>query len=114
MQKYKLGNSKLMDRQISRRWIKRGFLILVLLIFGASAFTIGSRVYVQQADPQAIVVAESVEVFSGPGEDTIAEFNLHAGAQVKLIERRGQWARLALPGDQFQGWAPVEALEAIY
>jgi hypothetical protein len=39
----------------------------------------------------------------------LAEFTLHAGAEVRVVERRAGWARIALPGD-LQGWAPGEAV----
>ena len=44
---------------------------------------------------------------------TLFAFSLHAGAGVRILETRGQWVRLALPGEQFQGWVPLEAIEAI-
>ena len=88
-------------------------LVLVVLLFGLSAFTLGSYLYMENTRPSAVVVADSVEVLSGPGEDYITEFDLHAGAGVRILETRGQWARLALPGEQFQGWAPLDVVEAI-
>ena len=54
-----------------------------------------------------------MNVTSGPGEQYVTEFTLHSGAEVRLIERRDYWVRLALPGGQLQGWVPAEAVEAV-
>ena len=95
------------------RSVVQAALILVVLLFGVSAFTLGSRVYLESNSPGAIIVTDSVEILSGPGEDYITEFSLHAGAQVIIQETRGQWVRVALPGEEFQGWAPLETVERI-
>lgn len=88
-------------------------LVFALLVFGISAFTLGGRIYAESANPPAIVTVESVNVISNPGDSGVTQFTLHSGAQVILLETRGQWARLTLPGDQFQGWVPVETVEGI-
>jgi len=88
-------------------------LVLVLLIFALSAFTLGSRVYAESTHPVAVVTAESVDVLSDPVEGGVTQFTLHSGAQVILLDIRGQWAQLSLPGGQFQGWLPVEAVEEV-
>ena len=88
-------------------------LILVALLFAINAFTLGSRLYVEASSPQAIVVIESMDLYSGPGEDNLTEFTLHSGTQVNLLETRGQWVRISLPGEQSQGWGVRGAVERI-
>ncbi len=88
-------------------------LVFSLLIFTLSAFTLGERIYTEISSPPAIVTVESVEVVSNPGQDGVTQVTLHSGAQVILLETRGQWARLSLPGDQFQGWVPVGTVEEL-
>jgi len=83
--------------------------VAVLLL--ASALTLGIKL-LDERNPAAVVVAAEVEVYSGPGDDYLAEFTLHAGVEVRLIERRGDWVRIALPGD-LQGWAPGEAVREL-
>jgi uncharacterized protein YgiM (DUF1202 family) len=95
------------------RAVLQAGLVLVVLLFGLSAFTLGSYLYMENTRPSAVVVAESVDVLSGPGEDYITEFSLHAGAGVRILETRGQWVRVALPGEQFQGWVLLEVVETI-
>jgi uncharacterized protein YgiM (DUF1202 family) len=88
-------------------------LILVTLLFTINALTLGSRLYMETSSPQAIVVVESMDLYSGPGEDYLTEFTLHSGTQVNLLETRGQWVRISLPGEQSQGWATIGAVERI-
>lgn len=82
---------------------------VVLLVL--SFFSVGARLVEMRRLP-AVVVAPAVEVRSGPGADYLAEFTLHAGAEVRVIEERDGWMRIALPGD-LQGWAPGDAVEAL-
>jgi hypothetical protein len=88
-------------------------LLFVVLVFSLSALTLGGRVYAESTSPPGIVVVESVDVVSNPGEGGITQFTLHSGAKVLLLETRGQWARLSLPGDQIQGWVPTETVDGI-
>jgi SH3-like domain-containing protein len=66
-----------------------------------------------QQRPPAVVVAQEVEMRSGPDDRYLIEFTLHAGAEVRVVERRGDWVRAALPGD-LQGWAPNEAIIELF
>jgi hypothetical protein len=83
--------------------------VAVLLVLGM--LSVGIRVSEARSSP-AVVVVQSVEIHSGPGVDYLAEFTLHAGAEVRVLEQRDNWARITLPGD-LQGWAPSEALEEL-
>lgn len=96
--------------------LKEGLLyaqILIALLLVGGIFSLGTRLYVEANAPQAIVVAQEVTAVSGPGEQYIAEFTLHSGAEVSLMEQRSGWTRIALPGDQFQGWIPTAAVETV-
>jgi tetratricopeptide (TPR) repeat protein len=88
-------------------------LILSGLLMLVAALSLGSRMYVENNRQQAVVIAEVIEVSAGPSTDTITEFDLHSGAEIDLLEQRGEWVRLTLPGGQVQGWVPAEAV-AIY
>lgn len=88
-------------------------LILSGLFMVLAAFALGSRMIVENNRQQAVVIAAVVNVSAGPTADTITEFNLHSGAEIELLEQRGNWVRLALPGGQVQGWVPAEAV-AVY
>jgi tetratricopeptide (TPR) repeat protein len=77
--------------------------------------SIANRYYTEWVYPAAVIVAEEIDVTSGPGsaEQYLVEFNLHSGAEVSLIESRPGWRRIALPGNDFQGWVPDEAVELV-
>ena len=83
--------------------------VLVLL----SAASLGARLLLDGSEGDAVIVADSIEVMSGPGDRYVTEFELHAGAEARLIEERGSWARVALPGDELQGWVPAAAVELV-
>jgi tetratricopeptide (TPR) repeat protein len=81
--------------------------IATLLILGL--LSIGIRYIDEHGQPPAVVVAAEVKVRSGPGDNYLTEFSLHAGAEVRVVEQRGGWIRIGLPGG-LQGWAPGEAV----
>ena len=85
-------------------------LILSGLVMVLATFSLGSRIYVENGREQAVVIADVVDVSAGPSTDTITEFDLHSGAEIELIEQRGDWVRLSLPGGQVQGWIPAETV----
>ncbi|MCP4542339.1 MAG: tetratricopeptide repeat protein [Chloroflexi bacterium] len=84
--------------------------VAVLLVLGM--LSVGIRVSEMRGSAAAVVVAQSVEVRSGPGTDYLAEFSLHTGAEVRVLEQRDDWARIALPGD-LQGWVPGETVKKL-
>ncbi|NJN94349.1 MAG: hypothetical protein HC875_09790 [Anaerolineales bacterium] len=96
-----------------RRWggLTIGLLGIFLL---AGVISMVNRSYREQDSPAAVIVAESIDVTSGPGTSAqyLVEFTLHAGAEVSLIESRAGWQRLSLPGD-LQGWVPDTAVEPV-
>jgi tetratricopeptide (TPR) repeat protein len=102
----------LVYRHARREWLQYA-LILVALLFMIAAFSLGSRVYLENSRPEAVVLAEEVDVLSGPGAQYVTEFTLHSGAKVSLLENRGKWSRLALPGEQLQGWVAAETIAAV-
>lgn len=94
-----------------RSGLRYGIVVTAVLL-GLSLLSVGIRVADGRGRAPAIVVAERIEVYSGPGTDYLTEFTLHAGAEVRLVELRNDWVRIVLPGD-LQGWAPSKAVERI-
>ncbi len=90
-----------------------GAIVGVILLIGL--FSIGNRYYLQQTSPVAVIVAQDVDITSGPGsgDQYLIEFNLHSGAEVRILASRPKWRRIALPGNNFQGWLPAEAVELV-
>ncbi len=89
--------------------------IVTVLALCLSVAALGSRLYEEWTEPAGIVVANAVDVTSGPGKQYTTEFTLHSGTEIKLLEYRGEWVRLALAseGEQLQGWMPTQAVEAV-
>ncbi len=83
----------------------------LVLIIGVAA--LGSRLYAKNVNAEGVIVAGEIDVTSGPGSQYSQEFSLHSGTEVKLIEQRENWTRLAIPGSELQGWIPAGAVEAI-
>lgn len=88
-------------------------LVVTSLVLIVGIFALGSGLYVENSHPEGVVVATEVNVTSGPGSQYVTEFTLHSGAEVNLIETRGNWARLAVPGNAMQGWIPLDGVETI-
>lgn len=100
-------------RPAVRRWCGLGIGLLGIFLL-AGVISMVNRSYREQNYPAGVIVAESIDVTSGPGtsEQYLVEFTLHAGAEVSLIESRAGWQRLSLPGD-LQGWVPETAVEQV-
>lgn len=96
-----------------RRWllIASGVIALFLVV---GLLSITNRTFAAENTPPAVIVAPEVDVTSGPGGtgQYLVEFNLHAGAEVRVLESRSGWQRITLPGD-LQGWVPDEAVELV-
>ena len=88
-------------------------LIATGLVLAVGIISLGSRLYVKNSQPEAVILAEEVDVTSGPGAQYVTEFTLHSGTEVRLLEARGNWTRLALAGDELQGWVPASTVEAV-
>lgn len=89
----------------------------VLLLVGAAVVifavvSLASRWWVLDYRPAAVVVQQQVQVMSGPGENYLELFMLHAAAEVRFVEIRDGWVRFALP-DSRQGWLPADALKRV-
>ncbi len=98
------------------RW-RRLFVIvmaIVAIFLAAGLFSIANRYYSEQRYPPAVVVVPQVDVTSGPGgaDQYLVEFELHSGAEVRLVESRPGWQRLTL-ADNLQGWVAEETIERV-
>ncbi|MEZ4862532.1 MAG: tetratricopeptide repeat protein [Caldilineaceae bacterium] len=87
-----------------------GLSVLLLLL---STVSLGGILYTESRWPPAIVLSPEIAVVSGPGTQFTTEFTLHSGAQVSLLETRGDWVRIALPGEQLQGWTPAATVATV-
>jgi hypothetical protein len=97
---------------VPRLWQLFGWVAAVLALFLAIGLvSTVNRLYTDWQYPPAVIVAQEVDITSGPGgaDQYLVEFSLHAGTEVQILESRPDWQRISLPGD-LQGWAPAEAV----
>jgi tetratricopeptide (TPR) repeat protein len=101
-----LGARLFKPRSEALRWLS--YTVLVPLL------TVVVSLGIRQASPQRVVVVvpQEIEAQSGPGEDAVVRFKLHAGTEVELRDRRDGWLRIALPDGQ-QGWIESDWAEVV-
>lgn len=81
------------------------------LLFGAVAY--GEYAGDRHWRSVGIITAETAEVFSGPGERYASRFNLDAGDEATIIQTRGGWSRVSIPGSQLGGWIKQSDAETV-
>ena len=103
----------ILSRRLRRYCLWVAAILGIFLLVGI--FSMANRYYTRQTTPEAVVVATEVDVTSGPGasDQYVVEFNLHSGAEVLVTEQRPGWRNIALPGNDFKGWVPAEAVEQV-
>jgi tetratricopeptide (TPR) repeat protein len=88
----------------------------VLIVVGLAAFIgivlLTGRLAASRLRPPAVVVVKTVPVMSGPGTQYLELFELHAAAEVTVVDTRGEWTRFHLP-DGREGWIPDAAMERV-
>jgi tetratricopeptide (TPR) repeat protein len=88
-------------------------LVVASLLLTVGLVGLASRLHIEKARYEAVVVAQEVSITSGPGSQYVTEFALHSGTEVSLVETRENWVRLAVAGAELQGWAPADAVETV-
>jgi hypothetical protein len=91
--------------------------IIASLLLAVTGLSLGSRIYAERTQPVGVVVADVLPVSSEPMpvSSTVSEiqFSLHDGDEIHVIEIRGEWARLSVPGNALGGWAPADSVVTI-
>ena len=82
-----------------------GVLVIGLLL-------LGSRLYVDSNRPSAVVIDLGAPVMSGPGSGYLQHFQIHAAAEIRILDTRGSWVRFELP-DGRQGWISSDSIERV-
>jgi len=88
-------------------------LIAVLILLATSGASLGSRLYVENSQPEAVVVAPKVTISSSPGAEFLTDLTLTSGKEVIITEIQGEWAQLSIFGSGFEGWIPLDTVEFI-
>jgi tetratricopeptide (TPR) repeat protein len=98
------------------RWrrLSAGTMAILAILLLIGLMSMANRLYKETQSPPAVIIAPQVDVTSGPGggDQYLVEFELHAGAEVRLLESRIGWRRITLPGS-LEGWVPGEAVEPV-
>lgn len=85
---------------------------LALILVAVSGAALASRLVTDTIQPGAIIVAGQVALSDLPGEGQSTPYTLSGGTSVNVVETRGNWARLSMPGG-VGGWIPQEAVEPL-
>ncbi len=100
------------------RWLRggstaqrRALYASVAAVILVGAITCG-RWYQERVRDQAVVVADAVDVRSGPAATFPTLFGVHAGLALNVQGQRDGWAKVSLGGD-WQGWIPADAVEHV-
>lgn len=98
-------------RLFYRRTEVLGWIVTAVLIVTVAT---GGSLAVRYLMPMriAVVTAPEIDAHSGTSDDTIVRFKLHAGSEVRLVERRGDWLRVRLPDGQ-QAWIDARYAEVV-
>lgn len=86
-----------------------GILIAPLILF--SIFLI-SKIHSENFVEKAVILAEKINVRSGPKEDYLLQFSLHEGTIVRVVKERQSWYEIDLSRD-LRGWLPKDSVGII-
>lgn len=84
------------------RQILTGLLMIALLSTGA-------RWHMDSFLTVAVVSEKSLDVFSSEGNTDEVVLQLHEGAILPVLDRKGEWVELELPNGK-KGWVPINAV----
>lgn len=89
-------------RLFYRRTEVLGWIVAAVLIVSVAT---GGSLAVRYLMPMriAVVTASEIDAHTGTSDDSVVRFKLHAGSEVRVVERRGDWLRIRLPDGQ-QAW----------
>ncbi len=87
------------ENEITIRFLLVNTVILTFFIM----IWCGMRYYHYENNNEAVVLASTVNGYSGPGEDFTKLFTIHEGLIVKLVKQEQGWTQISLPNG-FSGW----------
>jgi tetratricopeptide (TPR) repeat protein len=85
-------------------------LLLIGLALLIGLFLLGGRLVTY---PPAVVIDEVAQVRSGPGEDYLELYQLHAAAEIYVWETKNDWVQFAL-ADGRLGWIPSKTVALVH
>jgi len=94
----------------ARHWLGPAALLAALLAVGGGALLAGKAS--DRRTPTAVVIAPATPVREGPSRTLKAAFELHEGTTVRILEAKGELARIRLLNG-LEGWVASADLEVI-
>lgn len=95
---------------------QRVVLRTMLIVFGGllSAVVLLSAVrwYVDTNRPEAVVVVDDVDVYSGPDAAYVVMYDLSEAAELRVVSHQADWVKINLP-DGRQGWVSASAIQYV-
>jgi tetratricopeptide (TPR) repeat protein len=101
-------------RQIRPAWRSRlrGLTAGVVILMILSCAGLGAATAVHFAKQTAVVIESDATVCSGPFDEAQSVFKTHNGAELAVIDRRGDWLQVA-DGSGRIGWLPIKQVEIL-
>ncbi len=93
---------------LARLFSLYGFLTLGFAWLGVG-YLCAAKLHENRPGTRAIVLASELAAQQSPGGRQNTLFRLHAGAEVRVADRRGEWLFIRLPNGA-AAWAPQESL----
>ena len=100
---------------VSGSWLRRRLLLYVAAALTLCALCAGTALLYrgrQDAATLAIVLADRVDVRSGPGDENTILFTVHEGTRMELRSRLDVWVQVGLPNG-LSGWVPAASVEKV-
>jgi tetratricopeptide (TPR) repeat protein len=79
------------------------------VLFVVAGGSVAWNLYEQQHRQQGIIIAQAVELRSGPGDSYMTVATIHEGCEVLLKGQAANWYQVILPNG-WTGWLPTKAL----
>ena len=104
-------------RMAGGRRLRVGAVCMAVAFVLVAAFSATMVVSHAGRDSGDAVLPRAAALYSGPGPAYVQLLTVPAGAEVSVVDERGDWVRLRLPpgdyGDDVQGWARAMAIEPV-
>lgn len=96
-----------------RRTALQYSLVPVSLLLLLAVFTLGGRLHTANQLPNAVLIAQTADLHSGPGAQFASDTQLSGGAEVTLYQTRGDWSQIGLPGSATRAWVAAPDVELV-
>ena len=90
-----------------------GYVLVISALVGVLSLTIASIQYRHMTrDDFGVIVAERVDMLSGPSKKETTIYSIHAGIRCQILDEANGWYRIRL-ANGYNGWIPSGRLQRI-